>query len=178
MNKNELTILVGILFLLLQSCCNHKNESKNTHTNLNMIHNEFLGEWYSVERMQPFGAVLNIDSTYNFTYEGGACVLRFGSKGQWILQNDTLILNSIESEECYYTGNFGEDCVIIDIDDLSIPKKRATSIEGCTPELLYEYIIFDNEKFIIKDSVLIHIQKPIYQCADAMNNFTREKHCN
>jgi hypothetical protein len=172
MKKTRFLISIGILVLFLQSCCN-RNEGYNIQDNSNMNNNEFLGEWYSVERMIPFGAVLNIDLNYNFTYEGGACVSRFGSKGQWIIENDTLILNSTYPEKCYYIINFYENCVIIDPDDLPISKKAATSIKDCTPELLYEYVIFDNEKFIIKDSVLIHIQNN--QCIEATNNFTKIK---
>ena len=168
MKKINYIILLGVLFLLLQNCCNNKNESKSIHNNLKMSDNKSLGEWYSVDNRCPFEAVLTIDSNYNFTYAGGGCVWRLHSKGRWIINEDTLILNSADPEECYYIGNFSDFGKIITLDDTL---KVVTSIAGCTPKLPDEYIIFDNEKFIIKDSALIYTQNPI----EVRTNFTRRK---
>jgi hypothetical protein len=174
MRKTFYFILLGVLFLFLQSCCNNEKRSKNIYNDLDLNNNKFLGEWYSVEREQPFGAVLTINSNYNFTYVGGACVLHFDAKGQWVLQNDTLILNSTDPEKCYYIINFDDDCVEIDPKDLTTSKSWGTSIEGCTPESPDAYVIFENEKFIIRDSVLMHIQKPNKLCPEIKNDFTRK----
>jgi len=164
-------ILLGFLSLFLQSCWNtHQKEN----TNDDLINNEFLGEWYSVERIIPFGAVLTIDTDYSFIYEGGACLSSFGSKGNWTLNNDTLILNSIEPEECYYISDFGGNCILITIDDTT-SFKREISIKDCVPDNIdYDYIIFKNEKFIIKDSVLTYITQPDTIC-NIKNDFIRIK---
>ena len=162
-------VLLGIFFLFLQSCCN-KNNDKNV--------SNFLGKWHSVERDYPFSAVLLIDSDYNFRYFGGACVVRFSSNGNWMLNNDTLILNSVKPEECYYLRNF-VNCLpplkIIDefgsiIDDFDSNDSvkyndiDMVSMQDCVPESINYYVLFENEKFVIKDSALIHIQNPNNLC--------------
>ncbi len=170
-------VLLGFSFFILQSCCNTANENESIYANLNINNNDFIGEWYSVKRTYPFGAILKIDSNFIFTYEGGACVSRFGSNGYWVLDDDTLILNSNKSENCYYLSNFGVNCLTIKTNDSTI-STRETSIKGCIPEFPNEYVIFDNEKFIIKDSVLTHIQKLKNLCSDIKDDFTRIKHIN
>jgi len=131
--------------------------------------NPYLGIWHSVERVIPFGAYLKIDSNYNFTYSGGACVARFFSKGSWTITDDTLFLNSFEPEECYYLSEFGINCRSFDDD-----YQPTTSIKGCKPSDIKEYVIFNQEKFIIKDSILTHIQKPNNLCPEIKDNFNKE----
>jgi len=167
MKNINFIISIGILILFLQSCCN-RNEGYNIQDYSKMNNNEFLGEWYSVERITPFEATLRIDSNYTFTYDGGACLIRFGSNGFWTLNEDTLILNSIEPEECYYLFEF--DPVCFDINDSSTYLKTRTTKEGL-PAINYEYVLFKDVKFLIIDSVLTHI--PL--CPQVRNNFTRIK---
>jgi lipocalin len=85
------TLYLSVLLLLIIQSCSNINILSSIQNEAPS--NSYLGEWYSVARIQPFGAILSIDSNYTFTYEGGACVLHFASKGQWIplypqVQND------------------------------------------------------------------------------------------
>ena len=166
-------ILLGVLFIFFQSCFNTAN-NKTISENLTTNHCEFFGEWLSIERDYPFDATLKIDSNYYFTYEGGACVSRFSSNGYWVLDNDTLILNSNKPEDCCYLSNFGVNCLTIKIND-SVILKRGTSIKDCVPEQInYEFIFFENEKFIINNGFLMHIQKPNNLCPNIKDDFTRK----
>jgi len=174
--KNLHIVLLGILLLLLQNCSNTINQDKGILDSLSVRSNEFLGEWYSVDRATPYDAVLKIDSNNSFAYEGAACVSRFFSNGHWILNGDTLILNSVIPQRCYYLDKFGVGCKIAKIGEPFEP--LATSIRGCVPSTDSVFNIFENEKFVIKDSVLMHIPKPNNLCPDVKDDFTRIKHNN
>jgi len=164
--------LLGVLFLVLQSCCNNEKGNDNIYDDLDLMNNEFLGEWYAVEGIIPFSATLVIDSNYTYTYEGGGCLMYLGSEGIWACNGDTLLLNSYEPEECFYLQEFDEICMEFEINDSSTYRKIRTTKEGCTPEKYwYQYVIFKNVKFLIIDSVLTHI--PL--CPDVRDDFTRTK---
>jgi len=167
-------ILLGFLSLFLQSCFN-TNQKENTDNDF--INNEFLGEWCSVERVIPFGAVLTIDTNYNFTYKGAVCMASFYSKGNWTLNNDTLTFNSIEPKECCYITGFRTTCAKVTIGDTTSYErfKPKTSIKDCEPDDIdYYYVIFKNEKFIIKDSTLIYLGKPDSICPEIKDDFIRK----
>lgn len=148
------------------------NTNTQTPANKEPDNTPYPGEWHSVKKSYPFSATLKIDSNYNFTYDGGACALRFGSNGNWNLSGDTLILNSLWPEECCYVNDFSMHCAIVDVNS-STAFKITTSTPGCTPQKIYEYILFKNEKFLIKDSTLIHIQYTNNQYPDTKNDFIR-----
>ena len=169
------SIFLLVLYLfILQSCCNNEKGNDNIYDDLDLMNNEFLGEWYAVEGMYPFGAVLKIDSNFTFNYEGGACKMSFGSKGIWNLIDDTLLLNSYESEGCYYLYEFEPEYIVIDINDSIFPKVRTTK-EDCIPQLNYSYVLFVNERFIMIDSTLTHIPKFPKKDLDIRDDFTRSK---
>jgi hypothetical protein len=132
---------------------------------------EYFGEWYSVETETPFAAILSIDTNYIFSYDGGACLSSFTSKGNWTLNKDTLILNSFEPEECYYIEEFGEDCVTVKIND-TVSYSRTNCPNPATGNY---YTFFENEKFLIIDSVLVHIRESKENCPEIKDNFTRTK---
>ena len=166
LKKINYSLLFLLFCFLLQSCCNTSTETLTEQNN-------YIGDWRCVKRVFPYNAVLKIDSSYCYTYTGGFCTSWFESKGNWALKDDTLILNSFEPEECCYLREFGVNWVIVDSESLTIPKPK-TSIEDCQPSNRdYEYIIFTNEKFIIKDSVLTHIKNPNNFCHDIKDNFTK-----
>ena len=165
-------VLIGVLVLLLQSCCNTNIPSE---TQNELENNYYLGEWYSVKRITPFGATLRIDSSYTFNYEGGACLMNFGAKGIWNLNGDTLLLNSFEPEGCYYLLEFEPDFTVININDSIFPKPPTTK-ENCTPVIDYYYIQFRNARFLIIDSVLTHIPKVPKLCSDIRDDFIRTKY--
>ena len=168
--KNKIFILIVLAFIVGGCYRSSTSGSKDNHIELINNDNRFLGKWYSVKRPYPFGVTLEIDTNYYFIYAGGACDSRFGSKGEWLLNGDTLILNSFEPEKCYFTSEFGENCTIVTKD--FIPELK-TSIKGCKPETDTTYYLFTNEKFIIEDSVLTHIQKPNVLCPEIKDNFSR-----
>ena len=171
MKKHKFLFLVlAFSFIACQSI------DKEMITEEEVKENPYLGEWYSVERIIPFGAVLKIDTNNSFTYEGGACLYHFNSKGGWTLSGDTLILNSFEPEECCYLNEFGlvGGIIILDSNGVNI-HSRPISIKGCEPIDTKEYIIFNHEKLVIEDSVLTHIQKPDNMYISDKNNFTRTK---
>ncbi len=160
-------LFISIMMGCGQSSRNAKNDSPELSDNV------FLGVWQSVERSYPFGATLKIDSTYYFTYAGGACLYHFESQGEWRLNGDTLILNSFYPEKCCYINDFGINCIIV-APDGSTRYKPITSMRDCTPDSEVEYILFNNERFVLENSILTHIRKANAPCPDIKDNFTRQ----
>lgn len=165
--------------MILASC---GNIDKKTIPDDELKENQYIGEWQTIEGKYIFEAALKIDSNHNFTYEGGACLLHFSSEGSWIIIDDTLIINSFDCEECRYLSKFseiGEIVVIIENEtSIKISHPKSTSIEDCEPAYPdEEYVIFNQEKFLIKDSVLTYIQKTDNSCRinDEKNNFIRKQ---
>ena len=161
-------IFILSIIVLIAGSCGQRRKSNNAEL-------QFLGEWYSVERDYPFSATLKIDSNHNFIYTGGACILHFRSKGKWRLNGNTLILNSFEPKKCCFISEFGVNCSSIILND-SIPFEPSglkTSIKDCIPSSIDQYILFNNEKFLIEDSVLTYIQKLNALCPEIKDNFTR-----
>ena len=169
--KNKILIFSFLVYIVCGCGQSSTNTKKDNITELRIDDNKFLGKWHSVKRPYPYGATIEICSNYNFIYIGGACDSRFGSKGDWLLNGDTLILNSFEPEECYFISEFGVNCIIVTED--FIPPELKTSIRGCKPDTDYDYRCFINEKFIIEDSVLIHIRKTIALCPEITDNFIK-----
>ena len=148
-------ILYFLTLTLIQSSCISKNNTdKSTQEQID----KYLGVWHSTDRHYEYSADLKIDSMNNFIYDGGACTWSFLSKGSWKLNGDTIVLNSFEPTECYYVEDFGIKIIVEPpiIGDTTIHEMR-TSIRGCEPQLSSTYIMFNNEKFIIKNDTLIHI---------------------
>jgi len=165
--------ILSIMLLAFLISCRHTNNSEDKPIEEEQEErNDYLGVWHSVKRDYPFGADLTIDSNYRFLYKGGACVGRFRSEGIWILRGDTLVLNSIKPEECHYISEFGINCIVVSSPDERL--ERETSEKGCVPETHYEYIVFKNERFIIKDSVLTHFPKPKNPCPESRDDFTKD----
>ncbi|REG88767.1 hypothetical protein [Flavobacterium aquicola] len=131
MKKNYLTI-VALIFLILLSC--EKKQAINT--------NAFQNRWESM-----YGN-LTIYSNNTFEYNRYTCISHSISKGKWKITNDTLVLNSFEPKGCYFIENFlfGPP-----YKDSSTNHKK--TIKDCMPNT--GYINFKNEKFYIKDSLLL-----------------------
>ena len=168
--KHEILFLVLVFSFI---CC--QNTDNETIPEEEVKENPYLGEWYAVKRIIPFGAILKIDSNNIFTYEGGACLHHFNSQGSWTLSDDTLILNSFEPDGCRYLDTFGINCIIVNVSDTLHKYSVPVSIEGCKPDIYENYVIFNQEKLVIEDSILIHIQKPNNSCPIEKDKFTRTK---
>ena len=179
--RKDILLILSIFTFIASYAQSNLDISKDNHTEL-INNNKFIGKWYAVESIIPGDAILIIDSNYKFLYAGRACIRSFGSIGNWMLNGDTLILNSLMPEKCYYISEFGE-CVMLKmveeeddyytefwnsehIDDFVIyePKdsmtfESRTSIKGCKPEFNDPYVLFMNEKFIIEDNLLKYIKE-------------------
>lgn len=143
------------IIFIISSCISKNNIAESSEEQFD----KYLGIWHTTFRHYEYSADLKIDSMNNFIYEGGACESSFLSKGSWKLNGDTIILNSFQPEECYYVNDFGIKYIVAPpiIGDTTKHELR-TSIKGCEPDLVYTtYILFNNERFIIKNDTLIHI---------------------
>lgn len=136
MKRKIICLNIGILTILTFFSCENKNV---------IISNNFQDEWYSSYEY----LVINSNST--FEYIRSNCVSSTVSKGKWKIINDTLILNSYHPKGCYFIEDF-----------IQKPPTRKDSIrqniitkniKDCIPNTGYVY--FRNEKFYLKDSLLI-----------------------
>jgi hypothetical protein len=162
----NLLFLLAIFLILLSSC--KKDLPKEVENP------KFVRVWYDTVQMTPFMAKLDIKANKTFEYISGACDSGSESKGTWIIENDTIILKSIKPQGCLFQNRFGVYC--ISRNDKTYFENNKT-IKGCEPsgnESTYE--IFENEKFIIQNDTLIHINQVKNDCGQIRVAFsTREK---
>ena len=135
MKKMYLNI-VAVIFLTLLSC--EKKQAINA--------NAFQNRWESMD------GNLTIYPNNTFEYNRYTCISQSISKGKWKITNDTLVLNSFEPKGCYFIENFliGPPPKDTTANKNSNHKK---TIKDCMPNT--GYINFKNEKFYIKDSLLL-----------------------
>jgi hypothetical protein len=144
--------LLSILLLVIFISC--KNDKPKINKN-----SKFVKTWFDTVRMTPFTSKLIINKNNTFDYSGGACTSSFESKGFWKIEKDTLILNSSKTNKCYWKLPFGLMCSKKDFEKIREDNK---TIKGCNPMGENEYVIFDNEKFYIRNDTLIHTEKNKY----------------
>ena len=163
--KNLLFLLFAFL-ILLSSC---KKELPKEIENP-----KFVRTWYDTVQGMPFRAKLSINANKTFEYLSGACQSSSESKGTWKIKNDIIILKSIKPKGCHFQNRFGVYC--IKIGDKSHFENNKT-IKGCEPsERESDYEIFENEKFIIQNDTLIHINQAKNDCGEIRVAFsTKEK---
>ena len=81
--------------------------------------------------------------------------------------------------QCFMSQNSTQNYIKLTISIIlndSIPFEPSglkTSIKDCIPSSIDQYILFNNEKFLIEDSVLTYIQKLNALCPEIKDNFTR-----
>jgi hypothetical protein len=128
-------IFIICFFSGLSAC---RKETQNV-----ILPNPFERKWYSIN------GHLQIDSTNTFEYIRYACMSQTISKGTWKIVNDTLILNSFAPKGCYFIEDF----------KIEPPKDTLNMIPNVKTEKDCEantgYVIFKNEKFYIKDTLLM-----------------------
>lgn len=110
----------------------------------------------------PFKAKLIIKADKTFEYTSANCQSGSKSNGNWEIKNDTISLKSIKPKGCLYQNRFDDFC--IKKEDLRFFENNKT-LKDCDPsgrEPSYE--IFENEKFIIKNDTLIHINQVKNEC--------------
>jgi hypothetical protein len=131
MKKMYLNI-VAVIFLTLLSC--EKKQPINA--------NAFQNRWESM-----YGN-LTIYPDSTFEYHRYTCISHSLSKGKWKITNDTILLNSFEPKGCYFIENF-----LIGPPPKDTSTNHKKTIKDCTPNT--GYIKMKNEKFYIKDSLLL-----------------------
>ena len=117
----------------------------------------FVRTWFDTIQGMPFKAKLIIKADKTFEYTSATCQSRSKSNGNWEIKNDTISLKSIKPKGCLYQNRFGVYCSKIDNNSFFENNK---TIEGCEPNGREpDYEIFENEKFIIKNDTLIHVNQ-------------------
>lgn len=161
----NLLFLLAIFLILLSSC--KKDLPKEVENP------KFVRVWYDTVQMAPFMSKLDIRANKTFKYWSGACQSSSESNGTWKIENDTIILKSIKPKGCLFQNRFGVYC--IPRNDKSYFENNKT-IKGCEPsgrESTYE--IFENEKFIIKNDTLIHINIAKNECSKQRVAFSKKE---
>ena len=137
MLKNIVLIFLSIIFL---AC------SQNIKDNFEKSE-DFIRDW-KVIRYPYSNATLNLSANHTFKYQETGHLSEIYSEGIWKMNNDTLILNSLQPNECLY------------IDDFSLTKGKTlddmqTTLKNCEPKPNSKFFTeFNNSKFIItKDSL-------------------------
>lgn len=142
--------IVAIIFLSLLSC-----EKKQAITNAFQ------------NRCESMDGNLTIYSNTTFEYNRYTCISHSISKGKWKITNNTLILNSFEPKGCYFIENFLIGPPPKDTTANKNPNQKKT-IKDCMPNT--GYINFKNEKFYIKDSLLV-LKTALNTNDNKLNNF-------
>jgi len=148
-NKKIITLWSILIFSIALSTTSCRQQQKScdaeNQTELTVANNKFIGVWefVGIPYFREFGVHLTIYADHYFVYDGGACESSFGAWGNWILNGDTLILNSFEK-----------------------------AYENCELESwhYFTYIRFTNEKFVIIDSILTHIPRIDSPCLLILTN--------
>lgn len=123
---------------------------------------KFVRTWYDTVQGMPFRAKLNINTDETFEYSSRACQSSSKSSGMWMIANDTITLKSIKPKDCLFQNRFGVYC--IKFGDKSYFENNKT-IKGCEPNgRESDYVIFENEKFIIRNDTLIHTNQSKNDC--------------
>lgn len=135
MKKYSIVLLSIFSFLFLFSCNNKENAISKQ--------NNFTREWFSID------GHLKINSKNTFEYVRYTCISKSISKGKWLIINDTLVLNSYKPKGCYFIENFE---IVPPKDSINIIAK-SKSDKNCNP--IEGYVIFKNEKFYLKDTLLL-----------------------
>ncbi|MCX8532472.1 hypothetical protein [Chryseobacterium luquanense] len=100
------------------------------------------------------GEVLIFNTDKTFTYKSVGHIAESFSHGNWNIREDSLILNSIMPNECFYVFPFIEKCKSSHaLTDELIYK---TNLECESPASNKFFIEFKNSKFLIKKDSLIH----------------------
>ena len=123
---------------------------------------KFVRTWNDTVQGMPFRAKLIIKKDKTCEYSSRACQSGSKSNGIWKIVNDTITLKSIKPKGCLFQNRFGVYC--IKIGDKSYFENNKT-IKGCEPSgIESDYEIFENEKFIIRNDTLIHINQAKNNC--------------
>lgn len=151
-------IITFFLITIISSGCDKSRTSKIEEKNTS----KYVKIWFDTIRTYPYIAELKIKKNNTFEFFSGACTYRSISKGTWIIKNDTIILNSSQPKDCFYMCEYGTICKTIE--EINKRRDRKKSIKDCNADIEFEYELFSNEKFYLKNDTLVHV-KQNKQCA-------------
>jgi hypothetical protein len=160
--KNNLLFLFVVLNLF--SGCKKELPKKTENP-------KFVRTWYDTVQGMPYRAKLIIKTNKTFEFSSHSCQSGAESKGKWTIEKDTIILNSIKPKNCLFQHPFG---IICNFDEIV---KNNKTIKDCEPSgRESDYVIFEDEKFYIKNDTLIHENKKDVTCTKLKIAFsTKEK---
>ncbi|TDO97127.1 hypothetical protein [Flavobacterium sp. 245] len=146
----KIKISILVLFLALISC--KKAESPP---------NRFIGTWYDTEYVVPSLTRITIKKDSTFSCISGACTWQGFSQGKWKIVGDSIELNSTKSDTCYRMLPF-VDCNPFE------KRKDLLTIPNCSPEQRSDFLIFDKERFYVKNDSLVYKLKKSSKCPDTL----------
>lgn len=149
--KND--IITFFLISIILSGCDKSKTSKIEEKN----DSKYVKIWFDTIRTYPYTSELKINKNNTFEFSSGACSYRSISEGTWELKNDTIILNSSKPKECFYLCEYGTICKTVE--EINIRRDRKKSIKDCDADLEFEYELFSNEKFYLKNDTLVHVKQ-------------------
>ncbi|AWK06146.1 hypothetical protein HYN56_18715 [Flavobacterium crocinum] len=125
--------------------------------------NKFVGTWYDTEYIVPGHATIKINKDSTFNYNGAGCQWTLVSKGKWKIVGDFIELNSTKIDTCYRMIPF-VDCNPFE----TRKRKEILTIPNCNPKDDTDFLIFDKERFYIKNDTLVYKLKPGSGCPDTL----------
>ncbi|MBB4804652.1 hypothetical protein HNP37_004749 [Flavobacterium nitrogenifigens] len=146
----RIKISILVLFLSLISC--QKKE---------IPVNKFVGTWYDTEYVVPSLTIIKIKKDSTFSCTSGACTWRGFSRGKWRIVGDSIELSSIKSDTCYRTLPF-VDCNPFE------KRKDSLTIPNCNSNESADFLIFDRERFYIKNDSLVYKLRRDSKCPDTL----------
>lgn len=146
------TISALCLLLFFVSCNKSAPKESSAH-----INSKFVTVWFDTAKGVPFTEKLEIKQNGTFNLVGAACTASWSSEGNWIIENDTIILNSVKPKECVYINEYGTRCKTRD----EIMKNGSVlSSKECDTTYRYpDFEVFKNEKFYFKNDSLVHVKQ-------------------
>lgn len=152
----KIKLFTFFLFICLISC--QKKEIQE---------NKFIGTWYDTEYVVPSLTIMKIKADSTFSCTMGACTWQGFSQGKWKIIGDSIELNSIKSDTCYRTLAF------VHCDPFE-KRKDSLTISNCNPNERADFLIFEKERFYIKNDSLVYKLKRSSKCPNTLKIvFTR-----
>lgn len=146
----KIKISILVLFLGLISC--QKKE---------IPENKFVGTWYDTEYLVPSLTIIKIKTDSTFSCTSGACTWQGFSQGKWKIVGDSIELNSIKSDNCYRILPF------VHCDPFE-KRGDTLTISKCDPKGKADFLIFEKERFYLKNDSLIYKLKRSSKCPDLL----------
>ncbi|KPH14665.1 hypothetical protein [Chryseobacterium sp. ERMR1:04] len=126
------------------------------------------GTW-KVERYTDNKGYLTILPNNKFSFYEKTADSESLSEGNWTLQNNLLILNSVMPKTCLYVSHFSLLCPEM---MERIKKKIVTTKDNCRPKIETKFFIeFFNEKFLMKKNSLIYLNQRDADCENKQKIF-------